>query len=72
MALQKLTLLIMAVTGAVVFIAGRILFKKLSSQKPSLIPAFILSAREIAAYFSVVVSWGGALLAVVCIFLFFS
>jgi hypothetical protein len=62
----------MAITGTAFFIAGRILSKKLSSQGSSFVPAFILTARGIAAYFSVVVSWGGTLLPAVCIFLLFS
>ena len=69
MTIQQITLLVMAAVGVALFFAGRIFAKKISSEKNSFIPASMITVRGIAAYFSVVVSWAGAMLAVVCMFL---
>jgi len=72
MTTQQLTILIMAAGGAGVFFAGRHFAKKFSSDEPAFIPANMVTARGMAAYASTVASWAGALLAAVCLFLFFS
>lgn len=72
MTIQQLTILIMAAVGGALFFTGRIFAKKISSEKTSFLPASMITVRGIAAYFSVVVSWAGALLFVACMFIFFS
>ncbi|MDO8806000.1 MAG: hypothetical protein Q7R35_16405 [Elusimicrobiota bacterium] len=72
MTTQQLTILLMAAAGAGLFFAGRYFAKKFSSEEPTFIPATMVTARGIASYVSTVASWAGALLAAVCVFLFFS
>ena len=72
MTIQQITLLAMAVLGGGFFVAGRLFAKKLSSGKSSFMPASIMTMRGAAAFFCVVVSWAGLLLAAVCVFILFS
>ncbi|HEX2966662.1 MAG TPA: hypothetical protein VHO84_12800 [Syntrophorhabdaceae bacterium] len=71
MTTQQIVLLVMAVIGVACFFAGRILAGK-SVRKASLIPASLVTAKGMIAYLLSVVSWAGAVLTVVCIWLFFS
>jgi hypothetical protein len=72
MTIQQLTLLMMPIVGVALFFAGRSFVKKLSSEEPSFIPASILRFPGIVSYLSILVSWAGVLLALVCLFLLFS
>ncbi len=70
MTTQLFTLLSVAVVGVVLFFTGRISAKKLSSEGSTFMPASIITVRGIAVYFSILVSWFGAMLAVACMLVF--
>ena len=69
---QDLTILGMAAAGAGFFFGGRHFARKFSSNEPTFIPATLVTARGIASYASTVISWTGALMAAICIFILFT
>jgi hypothetical protein len=61
----------MFAAGAALFFGGRHFARRFSSPESTFMPATIVSARGIASYLFTVMSWGGALLAVLGVLLFF-
>jgi len=72
MTTQQLSLSVMTVIGVILFFAGRVFAKKTCAEKPSFMPSFTLTLKGAVAYFSIVISWAGLVLAVICVFLLFS
>ena len=65
---SQITLLLIAGVGIALFVAGRLVARKMAAEKqPALMPASLVTTRAIVALVARLVSWGGIVLAVACL-----